>query len=82
MQACIDWFPAMFGDGVWMALGGAHYHYIREIPINTPYEIRMSIGGWEDKWVCRFCDFSREIYINFACLVGVDVPCCEIRITP
>lgn len=51
MQACIDWFPAIFGDGVWMALGGAHYHYIREIPINTPYEIRMSIGGWEDKWV-------------------------------
>ncbi|KAF8601041.1 hypothetical protein BDV93DRAFT_510315 [Ceratobasidium sp. AG-I] len=51
MQACIDWFPAIFGDGVWMALGGAHYHYIREIPINTPYEIRMSIGGWEDKWI-------------------------------
>ncbi|ELU39645.1 hypothetical protein AG1IA_06326 [Rhizoctonia solani AG-1 IA] len=30
---------------------GAHYHYIREIPINAPYEIRMSIGGWEDKWM-------------------------------
>jgi len=57
MQACIDWFPAMFGDGVWMALGGAHYHYIREIPINTPYEIRMSIGGWEDKWMYLVAKF-------------------------
>ncbi|QRW24017.1 glycoside hydrolase family 61 protein [Rhizoctonia solani] len=51
MQACIDWFPAFFGDNGWVALGGAHYHYIREIPINAPYEIRMSIGGWEDKWM-------------------------------
>ncbi|KAH7335789.1 hypothetical protein B0J17DRAFT_616854 [Rhizoctonia solani] len=69
MQACIDWFPAFFGDNGWVALGGvfsfphwsmyavltsaigAHYHYIREIPINTHYQVRMSIGGWEDKWI-------------------------------
>jgi hypothetical protein len=22
MQACLDWFPAFFGDGGWVALGG------------------------------------------------------------
>ncbi|CAE6537903.1 unnamed protein product [Rhizoctonia solani] len=73
MQACIDWFPAFFGDNGWVALGGtfphrtlyvvltlvigAHYHYIREIPINTHYEIRMSIGGWEDKWIYLVAKF-------------------------
>ncbi|KAB5590484.1 hypothetical protein CTheo_6066 [Ceratobasidium theobromae] len=57
MQACIDWFPAFFGDGGWVALGGAHYHYIREIPVNAPYEIRLSIGGWEDKWIYLVAKF-------------------------
>ncbi|CAE7085804.1 unnamed protein product [Rhizoctonia solani] len=57
MQACIDWFPAFFGDNGWVALGGAHYHYIREIPINTHYEVRMSIGGWEDKWIYLVAKF-------------------------
>ncbi|KAG8743798.1 hypothetical protein FRC10_011427 [Ceratobasidium sp. 414] len=57
MQACLDWFPAFFGDGGWVALGGAHYHYIREIPVNASYEIRMSIGGWEDKWIYLVAKF-------------------------
>ncbi|CAE6522710.1 unnamed protein product [Rhizoctonia solani] len=57
MQACIDWFPGFFGDNGWVALGGAHYHYIREIPINTHYEIRMSIGGWEEKWIYLVAKF-------------------------
>ncbi|CAE6484353.1 unnamed protein product [Rhizoctonia solani] len=57
MKACIDWFPAFFGDNGWVGLGGAHYHYIREIPINTHYEIRMSIGGWEDKWIYLVAKF-------------------------
>lgn len=57
MQACLDWFPAFFGDGGWVALGGAHYHYIREIPVNTSYEIRLGIGGWEDKWIYLVAKF-------------------------
>ncbi|KAG8693847.1 hypothetical protein FRC08_008853, partial [Ceratobasidium sp. 394] len=57
MQACLDWFPAFFGDGGWVALGGAHYHYIREIPVNASYEIRLSIGGWEDKWIYLVAKF-------------------------
>ncbi|CAE6441347.1 unnamed protein product [Rhizoctonia solani] len=67
MQACIDWFPAFFGDNGWVALGGAHYHYIREIPINTHYEVRMSIGGWEDKWiylVTKFVSYPQKSKSN------------------
>jgi hypothetical protein len=44
-------FSALRDDAdkeVWI---GAHYHYIREIPVGTAYEIRMSVGGWEKKWV-------------------------------
>ena len=39
-------------DGGWAALGGGYYNYVREIPIGTNYEIWLSIGGWDEKWVC------------------------------
>ena len=39
-------------DGGWMALGGGYYNYVREIPIGADYEIWLSIGGWDEKWVC------------------------------
>ncbi len=32
-------------------LSAAHYQYIKEIPMFADYEIRISIGGFEDKWV-------------------------------
>lgn len=51
MKAFVEWFPRFFAEGGWAALGGAHYHYIREIPLNASYEIRISVGGWEDKWI-------------------------------
>ena len=35
-----------------MALGGGYYNYVREIPIGADYEIWLSIGGWDEKWVC------------------------------
>ncbi|CAE6414388.1 unnamed protein product [Rhizoctonia solani] len=57
MQAWVDWCPALFGDGAWVALGGAHYHYIREIPMNASYEIRVSIGGWDQKWIYLVAKF-------------------------
>ena len=37
--------------GLISLLGGAHYNFIREIPYGINYEIRTTIGGWEDKWV-------------------------------
>jgi hypothetical protein len=51
MKACIELFSPMFAPGGWMALGAAHYHYVKEIPMFSEYEIQFSIGGWEDKWV-------------------------------
>lgn len=34
-----------------------HYHFIREIPFLARYQIRLSIGAWDQKWVSfqRFC---------------------------
>ncbi|CAE7085824.1 unnamed protein product [Rhizoctonia solani] len=51
MNMLLSWFPAFFNDGGMAALGAAHYQFIREIPINKQYEIRLSIATWEDKWV-------------------------------
>lgn len=28
-----------------------HYNFIREIPILAQYEVRVSIGTWDQKWV-------------------------------
>ncbi|KAF8745666.1 Glycoside hydrolase, partial [Rhizoctonia solani] len=57
MQAWVEWCPSLFQDGAWVALGGAHYHYIREIPMNASYEIRVSIGGWDEKWIYLVAKF-------------------------
>ncbi|CEL58631.1 hypothetical protein RSOLAG1IB_08693 [Rhizoctonia solani AG-1 IB] len=51
MRMLLSWFPAFFDDGGMAALGAAHYQYIKEIRMNAKYEIRLSIGAWEDKWV-------------------------------
>ncbi|KAJ1300414.1 hypothetical protein OPQ81_005234 [Rhizoctonia solani] len=57
MNMLLSWFPAFFNDGGMVALGAAHYQYIREIPINKKYEIRLSIGAWEDKWMYCIAKF-------------------------
>ncbi|KDN35449.1 hypothetical protein RSAG8_11587, partial [Rhizoctonia solani AG-8 WAC10335] len=57
MQAWVEWCPTLFADGAWVGLGGAHYHYIREIPMNASYEIRVSIGGWDEKWIYLVAKF-------------------------
>jgi len=53
-----------------MALGGSYYNYVREIPMGANYEIWLSIGGWDDKWVCirlinAFVVHSLAICISF-----------------
>ena len=45
------WFP-FFIDGGWMALGGSYYNYVGEITFGADYEIWLSVGGWDEKWVC------------------------------
>ncbi|KAG8873864.1 hypothetical protein FRB97_006371 [Tulasnella sp. 331] len=51
MKAACEVFPACFGDGSWLALGGSSYSFIREIPYGVNYEIKTSIGGWDNKWM-------------------------------
>ncbi|KAF8580358.1 hypothetical protein K439DRAFT_1393827, partial [Ramaria rubella] len=47
----VEYFPMLYPDGAWMGLGATHYSFIKEIPVNAPYEIRLSIGSWDKKWL-------------------------------
>lgn len=46
-----DRFLQMHFDGGWMALGGAAFSFHAEIPALSPYEVHMSVGGWDEKWI-------------------------------
>ncbi|KAJ7744216.1 hypothetical protein B0H14DRAFT_3514721 [Mycena olivaceomarginata] len=43
-------FPSIFRTGGWVALAATHFHFIREIPMLSTYEVRTSIGAWDGKW--------------------------------
>ncbi|KAJ6473439.1 hypothetical protein C8R47DRAFT_1076728 [Mycena vitilis] len=44
-------FPNIFRCGGWVPLAATHFHYIREIPMLTRYEVRTTIGAWDEKWI-------------------------------
>ncbi|KAJ6596258.1 hypothetical protein DFH09DRAFT_1134507 [Mycena vulgaris] len=44
-------FPSLLRCGGWIPLAATHYHFIREIPMLSRYEVRASIGAWDDKWI-------------------------------
>ncbi|KAJ7351314.1 hypothetical protein DFH08DRAFT_806040 [Mycena albidolilacea] len=46
-------FPSIFRTGGCVALAATHFHFIREIPMLSTYEVRTSIGAWVGKWICR-----------------------------
>ncbi|KDQ50801.1 hypothetical protein JAAARDRAFT_41745 [Jaapia argillacea MUCL 33604] len=50
-KAALAMFPQLFPAGGWMALGATHYHFIREIPMFSKYEVRLSLGSWDSKWI-------------------------------
>ncbi|KAJ8509241.1 hypothetical protein ONZ45_g8576 [Pleurotus djamor] len=50
-HAAIPWFSLFYKLGGWSALAATHYHFIREIPMLSKYEIRVRIGSWDDKWM-------------------------------
>lgn len=55
--------PAFARSGGWMALGSTHFHFIREIPFLRSYEIRLSIGAWDHKWmfvIARYVSFPKN----------------------
>ncbi|CAA7269693.1 unnamed protein product [Cyclocybe aegerita] len=37
-----------------------HYHFIREIPMLSTYEIRTSFGSWDQKWIYVISKFVRK----------------------
>ncbi|KAJ7617246.1 hypothetical protein FB45DRAFT_933726 [Roridomyces roridus] len=43
--------PNIYRSLGWMPLAATHYHFIREIPLFGTYEVRTSIGGWDNKWI-------------------------------
>jgi len=62
-KAALHLFPHFFRAGGWVPLAATHYNFIREIPMFASYEVRMSIGGWDDKWiyiVCKFITFPKK----------------------
>ncbi|KAF9458260.1 hypothetical protein BDZ94DRAFT_1284916 [Collybia nuda] len=50
-KTALHMFPMFFRAGGWMALAATHYNFIREIPILAQYEVRVSIGTWDQKWL-------------------------------
>ncbi|KAF9232091.1 hypothetical protein BU15DRAFT_55414, partial [Melanogaster broomeanus] len=53
IQAC----PTFVCVGGWIALGSTQYHFLREIPVFASYEIKLSIGAWDQKWMYIVCCF-------------------------
>ncbi|KAI0028330.1 hypothetical protein K488DRAFT_58879 [Vararia minispora EC-137] len=51
MYAALDFFPGFLIAGGWIALAATHFHFLREIPMLAPYETRMSLVAWDQKWV-------------------------------
>ncbi|TEB27137.1 hypothetical protein FA13DRAFT_960169 [Coprinellus micaceus] len=49
-KAAIVYFPNLFRERGWIPLAATHFHFIREIPILAPYEIRSRIVAWDQKW--------------------------------
>ncbi|KZT67849.1 hypothetical protein DAEQUDRAFT_672424 [Daedalea quercina L-15889] len=51
VDAALTCFPTLFRTGGWLALGATHYSFLREIPMFSPYEVRMQIAAWDSKWI-------------------------------
>ncbi|KAF9005136.1 hypothetical protein BDQ17DRAFT_1353889 [Cyathus striatus] len=51
MKTALEMFPRLFTPGGWIPLAETHFHFVREIPILSPYEVRISMGSWDQKWV-------------------------------
>ena len=61
----MELFPQFFRAGGTMALAGTHFHFLKEIPILAKYEVRVSIGAWDEKWVRQLLIVSPLPATNF-----------------
>ncbi|KAJ6596255.1 hypothetical protein DFH09DRAFT_1357389 [Mycena vulgaris] len=58
-RLALETFPSLLRCGGWIPLAATHYHFIREIPILSRYEVRASIGAWDDKWIWVVSRFAK-----------------------
>ncbi|KAJ7692573.1 hypothetical protein B0H17DRAFT_933988 [Mycena rosella] len=58
-RMAIETFPNFLRCGGWAPLAATHYHFIREIPMFAPYEVRASVGAWDDKWIWVIARFVK-----------------------
>ncbi|KAJ3850025.1 hypothetical protein EV368DRAFT_46135 [Lentinula lateritia] len=49
--------PKFIIAGGVIPLAGTHFHFVREIPILAKYEVRVTLGAWDEKWIYIVCRF-------------------------
>ncbi|CAD6571869.1 MAG: hypothetical protein TREMPRED_000411 [Tremellales sp. Tagirdzhanova-0007] len=57
MDWAIQAFSPFFTAGSHMALGSAHYIFLREIPMGMEYTMESRAAGWGDKWFFLVTEF-------------------------
>ncbi|KAM6491307.1 hypothetical protein JOM56_013546 [Amanita muscaria] len=57
LRAALKMFPMFFRAGGHMALAATHFEFIKEIPMFASYEVRVTIGSWDQKWLYLVCKF-------------------------
>ncbi|KAJ7068872.1 hypothetical protein B0H15DRAFT_958133 [Mycena belliarum] len=50
-RLAVNPFPNSMRCGGWAPLAATHFQFIREIPMFAPYEVRASVGAWDEKWI-------------------------------
>ncbi|KAF7337355.1 Peptidase A1 domain-containing protein [Mycena sanguinolenta] len=61
MRLALATFPNVFRCGGWCPLAATHFHFIREIPMLSTYQVRVTIGAWDNKWLTRACRFGGSV---------------------
>jgi len=51
MKGALEFCGPFLKQGGNIALGGTHFNFIQEIPLNSRYEIRIRLACWDEKWM-------------------------------
>ncbi|KAJ7747132.1 hypothetical protein DFH07DRAFT_889281 [Mycena maculata] len=61
LRLALSAFPNIFRCGGWVPLSATHFHFIREIPMLSHYEVRVSIGSFDEKWLWVVSRFVKPV---------------------
>ncbi|KAJ7636215.1 hypothetical protein FB45DRAFT_1001409 [Roridomyces roridus] len=64
LRLALSAFPNIFRSGGWVPLSATHFHFIREIPIFSRYEVRVTIGSFDDKWLWVVSRFVKPVSVS------------------